>query len=542
MKINFYTILFENLLFKKIAYLLFFFLFSSAYTTKAVADKENYVAEMNQLFSGDGVLLKLKIEVPESSAASLRKDPRKYAPCVVTEGDRVYTNVAIHLKGSAGSFRGFDDPKPGFTLNFSYFRPGQRFHGVRKIHLNNSAQDPTFLSEYICGHLFRSAGVPATRVAHAFVQVNNRPTQFYVLKESFEKEFFSQFFGSPEGNAYGESGGIDVDSPMHRMEGEGVNDKSDLKQLASAIQEKDTNKCYTMLNSILDVERFISFMAIEVMLCHWDGYTFARHNYRLYHDPSNGKFTFIPHDLDQMMNDSNVPIVPGVNGLVAQTIYRIPETKKRYIERFEEIFLNNFRPDDLTNRIDTIVGKLKPKIAEVDKNFAQEFENRSHNLKQRIINRAQSIDRQFASMKLKTAENIIIKPENWKKAGGESGAQFDIVKDKDGRTALYIKANSSTTAMWKTTVNLWKGNYVFEALARCENVKPISDEQGEGAGLRTSVNQLKRENKLINNSPWQKLEYKFSIDSPQDVELICELRAQTGEVWFDVASMKVYKK
>lgn len=410
-------------LFKNITYLLSFVFFYYTLTSAANSNSSvsNYISEMNQLFSGDGVLLKLKVEIPESSAASLRKEPRKYALCVVIEGDRVYTNVAIHLKGSAGSFRGFDAYKPGFTLNFSYYMPGQKFHGVRKIHLNNSAQDPTFLSEYICGHIFRSAGVPAARVAHAFVQINNRAPLFYVVKEAFEKEFFVQYFDDSEGNAYGESRNFDVNTLLHQMEGEAVSDWSDLKQLADAVQEKDTNKCYSKLNSILDIDRFISFMAVEVMLCHIDGYTFRRHNYRLYNDPSTGKFTFIPHDLDQMMRNENIPIIPNVNGLAAQAILKIPETKERYIKRFEEIFVNNFRPDDLTNRIDTIVIKLIPKIAEMDKKFAQEFENRSQNLKQRIINRAKSISDQFASMKSKTPADMVSKPENRKKGANERG-------------------------------------------------------------------------------------------------------------------------
>ncbi|MGB9602481.1 MAG: CotH kinase family protein [Limisphaerales bacterium] len=498
---------------------------------------------MNRLFSGDGVLLKLKIEIPESSANSLRRDARKYVPCTVIEGDRVYSNVAIHLKGSAGSFRGFDDQKPGFTLNFAYFQPNQKFHGVRKIHLNNCAQDPTYLSEFICGHLFRSAGVPATRVAHSFVQVNNRKTQFYVIKEAFEKEFFEQYFDDPDGNAYGESGGVDVDAQMHRMEGEEAKDWSDLKRLAAAAREGNPDKCYEMLKSILEVERFISFMALEVMLCHWDGYTFARHNFRLYHDPATDKFTFLPHDLDQMMHDPNVPIVPGVNGMVAQAIFRIPQTKQRYIQRVEEIFENNFKPEDLTNRIDQIVAKLKPQIEEVDKNFAQEFVNRSRDLKQRIINRASSIKRQLDTIRPKIVAGVeaVNKADRWRMVNEDNSAQMNIVKENE-KTFLHIKANSKTTASFRTTARLEKGNYQFEAMAKSAGIKPLFDDKGEGAGIRISGAQTKRENKLSGDAQWQKLVYQFNIDAPQEVELVCELRAESGEVWFDTGSFRIYKK
>lgn len=54
----------------------------------------------------------------------------------VREGRKVYTNVALHLKGSY-SFQPID-AKPSVTLNFDKFAVGQRFHGLTKIHLNNS--------------------------------------------------------------------------------------------------------------------------------------------------------------------------------------------------------------------------------------------------------------------------------------------------------------------------------------------------------------------------------------------------------------------
>jgi hypothetical protein len=507
------------------------------------AQQNENVRQMNELFSGDGVLLSLKLEIPESSANSLRRDPRKYAPCTVIEGDRVYSNVAVHLKGSAGSFRGFDD-KPGFTINFSHFQPKQRFHGVRKIHLNNSVQDPTFLSEYICGYLFRAAGVPATRVAHAYVQVNNKKPELYVLKESFEKEFFRQYFIEDNGNAYGESGGADVDTQMHKMEGDGVKDWSDLKQLAAAARENNPTNCYEKLREILEIDRFISFMALEVMLCHWDGYTFARHNYRLYHDPGTGKFTFIPHDLDQMMQDPNVPIVPGVNGMVAQAIFRIPELKKRYTERFEEIYVDYFRPDDLTNRINTIVSKLKPKIAEFDKNFAQEFENRSQNLKDRIVNRANSIRRQLATINPEPPQirETLLKTENWRNAVEDStSAAFEIQKKENGGNVLYIKAKNKTTASWRCMANVPPGNYIFEIKAKCANLAGNEEVKDAGAVIRSSGLNAKPSNPLKGVSDWQRLESKFEVFTKTNIEFVCEMRAISGEVWFDLDTLKVIR-
>jgi cell division protein YceG involved in septum cleavage len=48
-------------------------------------------------------------------------------PFTVREGETVYTNVALHLKGAAGSFRSIDQ-NPCLTLKFDKFVDGQRFH------------------------------------------------------------------------------------------------------------------------------------------------------------------------------------------------------------------------------------------------------------------------------------------------------------------------------------------------------------------------------------------------------------------------------
>src|SRR5262245_21093266 len=71
--------------------------------------------ERDKLFR-EGTVVHLKIEIDQKELESLRREPRKYVKAVLKEGDAVYKNIGIHLKGAAGSFRGIDD-KPGLTLN-----------------------------------------------------------------------------------------------------------------------------------------------------------------------------------------------------------------------------------------------------------------------------------------------------------------------------------------------------------------------------------------------------------------------------------------
>jgi len=165
---------------------------------------------------------RIRIEIGASKMAVLRQYrwnwggnsyERSNVPVTVREGQMVYTNVALHLKGAAGSFRPVDQ-NPALTLNFDKFAPGQRFHGLQKIHLNNSIQDQSLLSEQISRELFEAAGVPVPRAANAQVELNGRYLGVYVMVEGWNKQFLRRYFKNTKGNLY--EGGFlkDVDSTL----------------------------------------------------------------------------------------------------------------------------------------------------------------------------------------------------------------------------------------------------------------------------------------------------------------------------------------
>ncbi len=506
-----------------------------------VRDMPQDKAAADALFT-NVVVLRLRLEIPESGMKSLRQNPRRYVRATLHEGDTVYTDVGIHLKGSAGSFRGVDD-KPGLTLNCSTFEASSKFHGLKKFHLNNSVQDPTYLSELVCGDLFRAAGVPATRVAHALVELNGHKLGLYVLKESFNKDFLAQYFRRTRGNMYGQPGGGDITEPLERVEGHGENTRTDLKALADAAREPEPTKRWERLQQVLDVDRFLSYMSLEVLLCHWDGYTFARHNYRVYHDLDTDKMVFFPHDMDQMIRNANVPIFPGAGGLISRNILETPEARWLYRERIEMLFTNLFVVPTLTNRIHELVARLEPVLKDYDPNLARNVANQANDLVHRIMNRAASLKRQFevpAPRRLTFVDGVAT-VKGWRKQDWNNSAHQEQISTPDGKTAYWINTSQHTTASWRAKILLPAGRYRFEGLARSAGIDPTHDPlKGTGAGLRISGSQQLRGNQLTGDSPWQPLAYEFVVRANlQEIELVCELRATQGEVWFDANSLQL---
>src|SRR4051812_6074621 len=57
------------------------------------------------IFAPDAPVLRLKVEISRENIRSLESQPRKPVIATVREGDTVYSNVLVHCKGAAGSFR-----------------------------------------------------------------------------------------------------------------------------------------------------------------------------------------------------------------------------------------------------------------------------------------------------------------------------------------------------------------------------------------------------------------------------------------------------
>lgn len=352
-------------------------------------------AEVSDAFFKSDRVLHVEIDLDKKELDALRRKPREYARATLKEGDQVHPGVGIHVKGAAGSFRGIDD-KPGLTINMNKFGEGKLFHGMDKWHLANSVQDPTYIHELLCGELFRAAGVPASRVTFATVTINGRKRGLYYLKEGYDKHFLKRYFKSADGNLY--DGGFlrDIDQPLQLLRGKNdVKDRADLKVLAAACREPKHDLRFAKLEKLLDMDRFISFLVLEVVTWDWDGYPMNRNNYRIYHDPSRDKIVFIPSGMDQMFGNPGGPIAPGFQGLVARAVLETPEGRKRYLERIKEIHEKVFVPETLIKRIDELQPRIQAALMPIDPNAARDYPNRLNHLRNLIRERSKNIERQL---------------------------------------------------------------------------------------------------------------------------------------------------
>jgi hypothetical protein len=153
------------------------------------------------------------------------------------------------------------------------------------------------------------------------------------------------------------------------------------------------------LEQVLDVDRFISLLAMEILLCHWDGYALNRNNYRVYHDPDSNKMVFMPHGLDQMFGvrraSPSMTILPRMRGLVAQSVLETPEGRRRYLERTSYLLTNVLNVGAITNRVRQLAARIRPLIAEQSSQAARFHDQETVDFCERIAERAVHVQRQL---------------------------------------------------------------------------------------------------------------------------------------------------
>jgi spore coat protein H len=537
------------------------------------ADRKNAGAE---LFAEQTGVRHLQIDIPKEGIETLRKyqfrrgneSERESVSATVREGKLVWTNVAVHLKGQLGSFRSIDD-KPGLTLNFDKWAASQRFHGLQKISLNNSVQDPSYLNEKISREIYNAAGVPTPRADYATVELNGNHLGLFVLVEGWNKQFVGRFFKNAKGNFYDLGGGRDINRPWDANFGNDPTNHSVLKAVERAALEKNHARRIERLREALDLDCFLKLTALDVMMWNWDGYAMNRNNYRIFHDLESNRLVFFPHGIDQMFWKVNGPIVTGRSGLLVKSLLETEEGRDLYLKAFGELRTNVFDVAAITNRVAQLAARLQPTVAKNGVAELAQFQSYANLFRSRVVARARDIDQQLASVKsfrrLKVGESMAL--TDWLPR-----QQFGrVVLDKtDAPAALHLRVNNETSfGAWTAITWLEEGRYVLEGRVKTRGVEGALRNETGGAGFRvwsdrketrgaswgwfpygsTRDRQLGGlipvvtnavEQRLTGTTDWKSITHEFELRQPlADLQIQCSLQASAGEAWFEVSSLRI---
>ena len=491
------------------------------------------------LFSGP--ILAFEVTIASAEMDSLRREPRKSIPATIRVGTNVWERVGVRVKGAAGSTRGIDD-NPALTLSVDKFKPGQKLLGLDKLHLNNSVQDPSRMSELVCSDLYRRAGIPACRATQALMKLNGRDLGLYVLKEGFDKSFLRRQFSDSSGNLY--DGGFlrDVDQQLELDSGKEPPDWKDLQALFAACQIPDAGLRKAALGRMVDVDRFITYTALQVMTEDWDGYPCNRNNYRLYHEPSSSRFVFLPHGMDQMFSQGGMRLNRGFEGIVAARILQTPDWRDTYFERIEMLLTNVFATNAILKTFDEAVARREPALTRLSRGDAEGIRGSTRELRRNILQRIANVTDQMARRPRPSQmpADGRIPLGKWQPGTRDGDSRAERVRDdKNTVDLLRVSLKDAGQVSWRSRMQLPGGRYRFEGRARTQDLVPTPNERAVGLGLRISG--MNRKNQLVGTTEWQVLQFEFSLEDDSEVELVAEIRGQKGTGWFDPASFRLIK-
>jgi spore coat protein CotH len=333
------------------------------------------VDESPELYDPDR-LPRFDITLPQASMDALGVDPETYVTGELRYGDEVVSNIGVRIKGEY-SKRTLDKKAP-FKLKFDEFVPKQTFRGLRRMTFNNMIEDPSFIAERLSYHVYRAAGLPAPRCNSALIYVNGDFFGVYANVETEDKTFLRRWFEDEDGNLY-EEGQVDfnhgAETSFDLETNETANDRTDMIAFIDVVENTTPETFMTDMSAVLDMDHFLKFTALEGLVNQWDMYGYTRfypNNFRFYHDPTSGKFVFIPWGMDMSMkpfeDQQFIAMFEVANNGIADTSGKIfvkclesTACRTQYAAVVEDM-LEVFEGEDLETLAETWFDQIKPDI------------------------------------------------------------------------------------------------------------------------------------------------------------------------------------
>jgi hypothetical protein len=299
--------------------------------------------------------------------------------------DQTVRQVGIRYKGNSSS--DVHSPhKRAFLIAFSEYEKDQRFLGLRHVALDNGIQFGSLFSERLITDALRDHGVKASRCNYTRVWLNERDMGVYVNVERIDESFIERHFGSNLGLLFKvDEGGPGSDLRylgdhqalyQQSFEVKMGREPDAYAQLLEFIRSIDTPAgTETELSRHLDVEPFIKTTAVLLFAGAFDQYTgWGPHNYYLYFNPADQRWTYIPWDLDVGFADQAFGKIPVLDGWHAAWPAPIPgrplmerliahtNLLHRYRQEANVILETSFRPEILLTKLRGLYEQIRPAL------------------------------------------------------------------------------------------------------------------------------------------------------------------------------------
>ncbi len=328
---------------------------------------------------------------PLPPPGSVTENPIWVAGSVFHEGTEWY-KVGIRFKGfsSLGGAWAMGVEKLPLKLDFDEFEDDyppiddQRFHGFKKLSLANGIEDKSLMRDKVVADVFRDMGLVAPRTAFYRIHIDHGdgPEYFglYTMIEVVENTVLKTQYADDDGNLYKPEGpgasfeaGSFAEQWFEKKTNEDSSDWADIQGVFSALHSDlrltDAAAWRSGLEQVLNVPRFIDWLAVNTVIQNWDTYGKMPHNYFLYHDPDTDLLDWIPWDNNEALCEGKQG---GALSLALDTVgdewplirflMDDPEYRAAYRSRIEQTASGTFEPGGMMAAYQTTADLIGPHV------------------------------------------------------------------------------------------------------------------------------------------------------------------------------------
>ncbi len=302
-----------------------------------------------------------------------------------------YKDIGLRFKGNASYMSTSSGLKRNLRIDLDHFDDNLRFHGLKSIVLNAGGMDRSRTREAFSYSVFRAAGVPAPRTAYAEVSItmpgkyNKEFVGLYTFVEHVDKSFLKDRFKNNKGllmkperlrdMTYLGEDWKSYESRYRPKHDPTVKESRRVIDFARLVDKGTDEEFRKHINSFLDVDEYLRFVACNSFLASMDSFFTTGHNYFVYLNPDTNKFAFFPWDLDlslagmpmsgsaeQQMDLSMTHPYPGQHKLTDR-LMATKEISEQYQKLLKELAGNAFAKERLLADVDAIEGVTKDRLA-----------------------------------------------------------------------------------------------------------------------------------------------------------------------------------
>jgi spore coat protein CotH len=322
----------------------------------------------------------------------------------LAEDGRIYKNVAIRYKGNFTYMVSAHLLKRSLKLEFDQGdknAPG--FHGLGKINLHAGVLDPTRQREALSYAVFNAARVPAPRTAFAELTLtvpghyDREYLGLYTLVEQVDGRFLMDRFGTGKGLLLKPQGvrgpeylgdtWADYAERYRPARDPSPDEAKRVIAFANLVSNGADERFEREIDSYLDVDEFLRFLAATALLVNLDSPLAMPQNFYVYLDPKTNRFLFLPWDLDlslaawpmggppeQQMDLSLAHPHVGEHKLIDRLL-ALPAIKERYQTILKDLAASAFSKERLLAEIETIETTTNEALAKEAKAVAARHES-----------------------------------------------------------------------------------------------------------------------------------------------------------------------